>query len=180
MMGVVFQMLGSCVSESFGADVWQRALQAARSDGAYASHQRYNDVQFDALVAAVAGDRGITATAAQRWFGEAAIPHFYAMAPQFFDPHQDSWSFLLTLNDIIHPQVRTQYPGAHAPDFDFSVNEAGALVIGYHSLRRMCAFAEGLIVASMRHYGETPALDHTRCMHRDDPYCEFVLPAPGA
>ena len=178
MMGVVFQLLETCVVATYGGATWQRALQAVGSEGAYATHQRYDDEQFDALVAVIASDLGISGQAAHRWFGEAAIPHFYSMAPQFFDGHRDSWSFLLTLNDIIHPQVRSLYPGAHAPDFDFSSDDDGALVIGYRSPRRMCAFAEGLIMASMRHYGELPALTHRLCMHHGASLCEFVLPAP--
>lgn len=178
MKGVVLQLLGRCARDSFGEDAWLQALAAAGAAEPFDAQRTYPDVEFNTVVAALAAARKITSDDAQRWFGEAAIAHFHAMAPTLFDRHQDSWSFLLTLNDIIHPQVRRDFPGANAPDFGFDANADGELILTYHSARRMCAFAEGLILASMRHFGDPPALRHVRCMHRGDPHCEFVLPAP--
>ncbi|GAA4855459.1 heme NO-binding domain-containing protein [Luteimonas vadosa] len=177
MKGVVLELLGRCARDAFGEQAWQRAIAQAGLAEPFDQQRTYPDAEFNALVAAVATERGIGIDDAQRWFGESAVAHFHAMAPHLFDQHQDSWSFLLTLNDIIHPQVRRDFPGASAPDFGFDANEAGELVMTYHSQRRMCAFAEGLILASMRHYDDPPELRHVRCMHRGDPHCEFVLTA---
>lgn len=179
MKGIVLQLLGRCARDAFGEDTWRQAMRDAGMAEPFEPQRVYPDSEFDAVVAALAAARGITATGAQRWFGECAIAHFHAMAPDLFDRHGDSWSFLLTLNDIIHPQVRRDYPGASAPDFGFDASERGELVLTYHSERRMCAFAEGLILAAMRHYGDPPQLRHARCMHRGDLHCEFVLPLPG-
>lgn len=179
MKGVVLQLLGRCARDSFGEDAWLQALAAAGAAEPFDPQRTYPDAAFNAVVAALAAVRKITTDDAQRWFGESAIAHFHAMAPTLFDRHQDSWSFMLTLNDIIHPQVRRDFPGASAPDFGFDANADGELILTYRSTRRMCAFAEGLILASMRHYGDPPVLRHVRCMHRGDPHCEFVLPAPG-
>ncbi|MGI8560740.1 MAG: heme NO-binding domain-containing protein [Luteimonas sp.] len=178
MKGIVLQLLGRCAREAFGEDTWQQALAGTGVAEPFDPQRTYADDAFNAVVSALAGARGISTDDAQRWFGEAAIAHFHAMAPALFDRHQDSWSFMLTLNDIIHPQVRRDFPGASAPDFGYDANDNGELVLTYHSARRMCAFAEGLILASMRHYGDPPVLQHVRCMHRGDPHCEFVLAAP--
>lgn len=178
MKGVVLQLLGRCARDAFGEEVWRQALADAGAVEPFDPQRTYPDAEFNAVVETLAKGRGISTDDAQRWFGESAIAHFHAMAPGMFDKHQDSWSFLLTLNDIIHPQVRRDYPGASAPDFGFDANDAGELVLTYHSERRMCAFAEGLILASMRHYGDPPVVRHERCMHRGDPHCKFVLPTP--
>ena len=66
--------------------------------------------------------------------------------------------FLLTLNEVIHPEVRKLFPGAYAPEFDFRVSSPEVLELGYVSFRDMCAFAEGLIEGSANHYGETVAI----------------------
>lgn len=180
MKGIVLQLLGCCARGSFGEDTWLGAMATAGLSEPIDPQGIYSDHAFNAVVTALATSQGITSDQAQRWFGDCAIGHFHAMAPDLFDRHQDSWSFLLTLNDIIHPQVRRDFPGADAPDFGFDAHANGDLVLTYHSPRRMCAFAEGLILASMRHYGDPPLLAHARCMHRGDPHCEFVLAAPAA
>jgi hypothetical protein len=176
--GIVLQLLARCARDAFGEPVWREALAQSGLAEPFDPQQLYPDPQFNALVGALAASQGIDAHAAQRWFGERAIAHFHAMAPRLFDQHRDSWSFLLTLNDIIHPQVRRDYPGAGAPDFGYGVDDDGALVLTYHSQRRMCGFAEGLILATLRHYGEPATVRHERCMHHGDPHCEFVLTPP--
>jgi hypothetical protein len=179
LKGIVLQLLARCARDAFGDAAWTGALTNAGLAEPFDAQAVYPDTEFNALVSALAAARGISSDDAQRWFGESAVAHFHAMAPELFDRHRDSWSFLLTLNDIIHPQVRRDFPGASAPDFGFDANESGELLLTYHSERRMCAFAEGLILASMRHFGDPAALRHERCMHRGDTHCEFVLPAPG-
>lgn len=178
MKGIVLQLLGRCARDAFGDAAWREALAQSGLTEPFDPQRLYPDPEFNALVGALGASQGVDADAAQRWFGECAIAHFHAMAPDLFDAHRDSWSFLLTLNDIIHPQVRRDYPGAGAPDFGYGVADDGGLMLTYHSKRRMCAFAEGLILATLRHYGESPTVRHERCMHRGDPHCEFVLTPP--
>ena len=112
-----------------------------------------------------------TPDAVVRWVGRKAVPLLAAKYPQFFTPHQTTRSFVLTLNDIIHPEVRKLYPGASVPEFDFDTSSDGVLVMGYQSKRRLCAFAEGLVEGSATHFGETAAFDHTHCMKRGDEKC---------
>lgn len=175
----MLQLLGRCARDAFGDATWRQALAQSGLVEPFDPQRLYPDPEFNALVAALGASQGIDANAAQRWFGERAIAHFHEMAPDLFDAHRDSWSFLLTLNDIIHPQVRRDYPGAGAPDFGYGIADDGGLMLTYQSRRRMCGFAEGLILATLRHYGESPTVRHERCMHRGDPQCEFVLTPPA-
>jgi hypothetical protein len=79
--------------------------------------------------------------------------------------------FLLTLNDIIHSEVRKLYPGAEVPEFDFDDRDPAYLLLGYRSARRLCALAEGFIIGAAHYYGEEASLDQQRCMHRGDDRC---------
>lgn len=56
------------------------------------------------------------------------------------------------------------YPGADVPEFDFGQDEAGKLVIGYASRRRLCSLAEGFIDGTASHYGEAVDVRQTACM----------------
>ena len=87
------------------------------------------------------------------WLGRNALPLFALHYPELFEPHDSTPSFVLTLNDIIHPEVRKLYPGADVPEFDFAFREE-LLVMGYRSPRKMCSFAEGLLLGAADHFGE--------------------------
>ena len=49
--------------------------------------------------------------------------------PAFFAAHDEAVPFLLSLNSVIHPEVRKLYPGAYCPHFDFTSPPDGSLLI---------------------------------------------------
>jgi hypothetical protein len=114
-----------------------------------------------------------------RWFGGTSVPLLAERYPVFFDGHTSTRSFLLTLNDIIHPEVRKLYPGADVPVFDFNPVpglEVGEdrLIVGYRSARRLCALAEGFIQGAAQVFGEQVAIEQPECMLRGDERCALV------
>ena len=91
--------------------------------------------------------------------------------PHFFTPHADARSFVLTLNDIIHPEVRKLYPGADVPVFDFQDVGPNTIVITYRSARRLCGLALGFIDGTAVHFGEKVDIEHPVCLLRGDDRC---------
>lgn len=175
MKGVVFNLLEAIVSRELGDDVWDDLLDASDLDGAYTSLGGYPDAQFFALVGTASTALGKPAEEVVRWFGRNALPLLAKSYPQFFEPHRSTRSFVLTLNDIIHPEVRKLYPGADVPVFDFDTSSDELLVMGYASPRRLCAFAEGLIEGAADHYGETVSIHQPQCMLRGDSKCTLEI-----
>jgi hypothetical protein len=110
-----------------------------------------------------------------RWFGRRALPLLAERYPQFFDPHESTRPFLLTLNDIIHPEVRKIYPGAGVPVFDYDASSEDVLVMGYSSERKLCALGHGLIEGAADHYGERAEVEQPHCMKRGDERCVFHI-----
>jgi len=95
--------------------------------------------------------------------------------PKVFSPHTDARSFVLTLNGIIHPEVRKMYPGADVPNFDFDTSSPEFLVMNYYSKRRTCSFAEGLLQGAADHFRQRANISQPKCMHRGDPCCELRI-----
>ena len=145
MKGVVFDLLEQAVVRHHGEDVWDDLLSGAGLIGAYTSLGSYPDDDLHRLVDQAAATLGMSPQDVIRWFGREALPALAVSYPEFFTGHATTRSFLLTLNDIIHPEVRKLYPGADVPWFEFTGTAKGDLVLGYASRRRLCAFAEGLI-----------------------------------
>ena len=175
MKGVVFNMLEELVTRDHGEETWDDLLDEAGLEGAYTSLGSYDDADLMKLVGAASVALDAPADDIVRWFGREALPAFAVRYPDFFTPHHSARSFLLTVNKIIHPQVRNLYPGADVPEFDFEDEPGNPLRMGYRSKRRLCAFAEGLIEGSATHYGQSVVIEQPECMKQGDERCLLTL-----
>lgn len=175
MKGIIFNLLEDVVTQHYGADTWDDLLAAAQVDGAFTSLGSYEDDKLLRLVHAAAQKLNLPPDTIVRWFGTHAIPLLVKKYPAFFHRHDNTRAFLLTLNSIIHPEVRKLYPGADVPDFDMDASASNVLVMGYYSKRKLCALAEGLITGAATHYGENVTIHHPTCIHRGDAICRLEL-----
>lgn len=164
MKGIVFNLLEECVTDAHGADVWDQMLEDAGVAGVYTSLGSYPDADLLSLVAAASEQLAVPADDVVRWFGQAAIPLLAGSYPEFFSAHDRTLPFLLTLNDVIHPEVLKLYPGADVPVFDFAMDGERVLVMGYASARRLCALAEGFVAGAAAHFGEAVLITQEACM----------------
>ena len=175
MKGLVFNLLRDVVEAEDGPDAWDDVLAQAGSDGVHASLGVYPDAELCALVRAASERDGRPPEEVLRWFGARALPLLAVQHPQFFDGHAGTRGFLLTLNDVIHPEVRKLHPGADPPDFGFEQPDDRTLLMHYASGRRLCGLAEGFVLGSAEHFGESVHVDQPRCMLRGDERCVLRL-----
>jgi hypothetical protein len=173
--GIVFNLLEEVVRQEFGEDTWDTLLERAGFDGAYTSLGSYADAELLKLVDVAAAALNMSPDEVLRWFGRKAIPLLAERYSAFFAPHQSARPFILTLNHVIHPEVRKIYPGADVPVFDFDTSSDEVVVMTYESARKLCSFAAGLIEGAAGHYGEDLDLQHPSCMRRGDPTCVFAI-----
>jgi hypothetical protein len=175
MKGIIFNLLEEVVTRNHGEATWDALLDAAGVDGAYTSLGNYPDEQLFQLVGAASAALNLPPDAIVRWFGVEALPLLAEKYPHFFNRHTSTREFLLTLNGIIHPEVRKLYPGAEPPNFDFETSSPDLLVMNYHSKRKLCALVEGFAQAAATHYREKLTIAHPLCMHRGDESCRIEL-----
>ncbi len=175
MKGIVFNLLEQVVVAEHGEDVWDDLIDEVGVSGAYSSLGSYDDADWMALVAAAGLRSDLEKDDAVRRFGARAMPLMAARYPHFFAPHATTRDFLLTLNDVIHPEVRKIYPGADAPDFEFANGTDGTLVLGYASPRRLCSLAEGFIEGAAPQFGERAEIHQPTCMKHGAETCQIVV-----
>ena len=175
MKGVIFNLLEELVCREFGQSEWNNVRQDADVDSLFTSEGSYPDAVLRRLVAAVAKRAHQTPGEALQWFGRHSMPLLASRYPAFFASQSSTRSFILTLNDIIHPEVRRLYPGADVPNFDFDASVPDELTLGYQSPRKLCALAQGFIEGAADYYGETVDVEQRLCMHRGDAKCLFHL-----
>jgi hypothetical protein len=174
MKGLVLNLLEETVRRHHTEAAWEAVLDAAEVDGAFTTIGNYADDDFRALLAASARVVGQSESAFTRWFGERAIEPLAERFPKLF-AHTSTRAFLLTLNHIIHPEVRKLHPGADVPHFDYLPSTASTIVMRYASKRQLCAFAEGLIAGAATHFAERASIEQRACMLRGDEHCLFVI-----
>jgi hypothetical protein len=174
MKGIIFNLLEEVVVADHGDDAWDALLDDTGLDGVYTAVGSYPDEEFVLILSHMPATLDRSMDGLLRWFGRKSIPLLAQRYPVFFDGHTTTRSFLLTLNDIIHPEVRKLYPDADVPEFSFATNGDSSLVVGYRSRRQLCALAEGFIEGAADFYGETVTLEQPRCMHRGDPTCDIA------
>lgn len=184
MKGIVFNLLEEVVTQHLGEETWDQLLTAAEVDGVFTSLGNYPDEHLFKLVGAASTALNKSPNEIVRWFGAKAMPLLARKYPPLFSRHTTTRAFILTLNSIIHPEVRKLYPGADVPDFEFDTTSPDTLVMHYWSKRKMCALAEGLSEGAAEHFGETVSIHHPECMHRGDTRCRLelsftrIVPAP--
>lgn len=175
MKGIVFTMLADMVVEKFGLEVWDQILEKSGEDGIYVSSETYTDESLTALVVAAHEKSGIPVNDLVKVFGEYMFPLFYEKNPNFFTEGQTLKEFLLTVDQVIHVEVRKLHPGVNLPEFQYVDAADSELTMIYASPRKLCMLAEGLISGAAKHFNTEYTLDHATCMHDGAENCTFHL-----
>lgn len=174
MKGIIFNVVEEVVANAYGPDTWDALISAAGLDGAYTSLGSYPDQHLYDIVGAACDATAMTAPALLQMIGRNAMPLLVERYPHLFDNAGDARAFILSLNTIIHPEVRKLYAGASCPHFQFTQADR-RVTPGYNSPRKLCHLAEGFVAGLADHYGETIAISQSACMHDGDAACHIDL-----
>ncbi|WP_432258083.1 heme NO-binding domain-containing protein [Cupriavidus sp. TMH.W2] len=171
MKGIVFNLLEEVVIRHYGENTWDALLDDTGLTGAYTSLGSYPDDDIYKLVGVASKALNLSTFDLLRWFGREAMPLMATRYPAYFQGHAAAREFVLSVNSIIHPEVRKVYPGADVPTFGFRDEPGGALLMEYRSARRLCALAQGFVEGAGDQFGESVEFEHLKCMHNGDASC---------
>ncbi len=171
MKGIIFNVTEEVVRHAYGEDAWDAILDGAGLDGSWTSLGSYPDEYFTKVVTSAAALLGVDEPTVLSVVAEGALPLLAVRYPHFFAPHRDARAFVLTLNDVIHPEVKKLYPGATPPTFEVQGAGEDELVLRYTSARRLCALAMGFLRGAAGHYGQTVSITQSSCQLLGDDHC---------
>ena len=175
MKGIIFNLVEDAVVSGHGEDTWDDLVDAAGVEGSYTALGNYPDEDLTKLVGAGAAALDTPPEDLTRGLGREALLGLARRYPHFFTPHTDARSFVLTLNDVIHAEVRKLHADSNPPEFWFGDADAKELQIHYRSQRRLCSLAEGMLVGAGEYYGEKVTVRHEGCMHEGRDHCTFAV-----
>lgn len=176
MKGVIFNQLEAMVGETFGIEAWDAILERATlktADGVFLSPMVYPDEDLFALVGAASELTGKPAGELVRAFGRYLFPKLAALAPFFLKPGMTAKSFLLSVDRVIHVEVRKLHSGAVLPMIGYEDPAPDRLVILYSSPRRLCVLAMGLIEGVAAHFAEEVTVTETACIKEGAEACRL-------
>lgn len=176
MKGMVFTMLNDLVESQFGIDTWDDLIDETQpeSGGIYTSVETYPDQELLAYVQALSTRTGIPQADLVRAFGKFVLGKFYEIHPEFFDQHTAK-SFLQSVHDVIHVEVKKLHPDVVLPEFTYEDAGENGLIMNYYSPRQLCHLAEGLIQGTSERFSQAITVAHDVCTHAGAEHCVLSL-----
>ncbi len=174
---MVFSILANLVEEKFGIDTWNACLEKVEpeSGGLYTAVGTYSDEELFDIVTTLSEMTDIPVPDLIEAYGEYLMPQLVNKYPTFKKEGMHLKEFLLSIEDIIHVEVRKLYPDASLPTFRYEDHQEDTLTMIYQSPRKLCALATGLIKGASKLFEQDIEFEHPKCLHHGDQHCRFEL-----
>ena len=160
MRGLIFTEFIQLVEEKFGIVMADDVLSTPglTDGGAYTAVGTYPHTEMVAMVGALSERSGIPASDLCVIFGEWLFPKLARAFEFAVKPHGDAFSFLASLDGIIHVEVRKLHANAELPSVPVTRIDERTLVMEYRSRRPFADVAEGLLRGALAWFGERAEL----------------------
>lgn len=180
MQGIIYTVLSDLVIEKFGALFWDQMLEDLKpsSQGIYTAGEQYSDDELLAMVAYLSEQKNIPTDDLVRLYGQYLFSRLYNSLPESYPNKNNLLEFLISVDQVIHKEVKRLYPDAYLPQFQCK-SEGDRLTMYYTSKRKLCAAAEGLIIGASEQFGEEVEIEQPQCMHHGASFCEIVVTFKG-
>lgn len=175
MKGAVFIALQDMLVEQQGLATWHKIVDGAGTEGIYTSTLNYEDSEMMALVDQVCAVLSLNREQALRHFGVYLFDFLHKGFPMFADAKADFFSFIESINGVIHIEVLKLDEKARTPNISVSRNLDDSATLLYHSDRKLCYLAEGLLIGAANHYGIKIHIEHIACMLSGADQCQFRI-----
>lgn len=173
MKGSIYCGLADFIEKSYGSTHWLKAVKACElpSNAEFISTEIYDDSEFELLIDKLSIFLVIEKEALVRDFGAYFFPTLMSLALSHVKDITDLFSFLHAVDSVIHIEVQKADPLAYTPTLLYDQPHENELMIRYVSSRKMCHFAEGLILGAAKHFSQKITISQSKCMCKGDEYC---------
>ena len=156
MKGEIFNAFEKFIVSTANRDTFEEILEGVRAgletQEPFVGPGTYPDADFFVIVRHAVAKLGLDLSAAIQAFGVFLFPELARKVPELLERHQHPKSFLLTIHDVIHMEVKKVSPGAEPPTFTYENSAPNELVMIYQSKRGLYDLVEGLIQGCCNHF----------------------------
>jgi hypothetical protein len=176
MKGVVFTEFLELVEGRFGIAVADRVItKGCPFQHGFTSVGTYDYRELLSMVGQLSAETGAPAPVLVKAFGKHLFRTFLNSYPEAFSSVESTEQLMRRVEDVIHIEVRKLYPDAELPTFSFPSLDHQDFVIEYQSNRPFADLAEGLLEASIEHFGEPLLVVRTDMNGAPGTHCLFRL-----
>jgi predicted hydrocarbon binding protein len=181
MKGVIFNLLEDFIIEGWGDDVYDEILSrcSLRTTEPFIGPGTYDDADLLAIVAQAAETLGLTVPEAVRAFGRYCFSGLARKFPVFLEGHRELKTFLKSIDEVIHVELKKLVPEAEPPKITFVDPAPNELILTYRSRRRLCPLMAGLLEGAAAYFGTPLEYRETKCTSQGADACEFHLTFPA-
>jgi hypothetical protein len=143
--GAIFKAFEHFVVDNYGEDTWEDIYDATGLETVepFVGPGTYPATDLLALVTTTIGALGISLDDALRAFGRHAFPGLARSVASLMEGLDDPHAFLLSLESLIHTEVRKLDPDASSARFSLVEDTPEAIVLRYESPYGLFALVEG-------------------------------------
>lgn len=183
MRGIVYVALSELVIEKYGMPMWDKLLNHVKpaSKGIYTTAEIYPDEEIASMVT---GLSEITQESVEDLLVLLGIHTFsifrerfpiFFQEGAFFRKGTTLKEFIVSVEWVIHVEVRKLYPSAALPTFRYEDPGPQKLIVYYDSPRQLCYLAIGLMKGASEHFGTPLNVSHAECLRRGDSHCKLEV-----
>jgi hypothetical protein len=157
MKGIIFTEFQELIEEVYGEAFYDEMLSACelQSSGAYTSVGTYDHEELLQLVGWLSAKTNQPPSELVRFFGQRLFKRLLDTHPEFGAGVTSAIDFLASVETKIHVEVRKLYPEAGLPNFAFEQVAPDRWEMTYSSSRPFADLAEGLMLATIDHFGDS-------------------------
>lgn len=154
MKGVIFTEFLEMVADKFSEDMVDDIIDDSdlESEGVYTAVGTYSHKEIVKLVVSLSKRTDIEVEPLIRIFGQHLFGRFSALYPAFFPGNMDVFTFLESVENYIHVEVRKLYPDASLPTFATEREGDDVLIMTYSSQHPFSTLAQGLLRGCLDHF----------------------------
>jgi len=173
MKGAIFTGLSEFVEQEFGLTHWLKTVDSCQldSNGEYISTELYEDIELSLLLSQLNKSTGLSVEQLSRKFGEYFFDTLMNIAKVHVSSIDNLFEFLVAVDTIIHIEVQKADPFAYTPSLFYDQPNESILIMRYSSQRKMCHFAEGLILGAAKYFETPVTISQSKCMCKGDEHC---------